>query len=46
MSYITPKGCWVDIIVLNVQATSEGKDDVMKDNFYCELEQVCHQFPR
>jgi hypothetical protein len=45
MSYITPKGrC--DIIVLNVHAPTEVKDDVTKDSFYKELEQVFDQFPR
>jgi hypothetical protein len=34
MSYITVKGCWCDIIVLNVHALTEDDDDVIKDNFY------------
>jgi hypothetical protein len=46
MSYITRKGQWCDIIVLNVPAPNEDKDDVMKDSFYEELEQVFDQFPR
>jgi hypothetical protein len=46
MSYITLKGRWCDIIVLNVHAPTEDKDDVKKDNFYEELEQVFDQFPR
>jgi hypothetical protein len=45
MSYITLKGCWCNI-VLNVHAPTEDKDDVMKDSFYEELEQVFDQFPR
>jgi hypothetical protein len=46
MSYITLKGRWCDIIVLNVHAPTEDKDDVIKENFYEELEQVFDQFPR
>jgi exonuclease III len=46
MSYITLKGCWCDIIVLNVHAPTEDKHDDIKDSFYEELEQVFDQFPR
>jgi hypothetical protein len=46
MSYITLKGCWCDIIVLNVHAPPEDKDDDIKDSFYEELEKVFDQFPR
>jgi exonuclease III len=46
MSYITLKGSWCDIIVLNVHAPTEDKDDDIKDSFYKELEQVVEQFPR
>jgi hypothetical protein len=46
MSYITLKSRWCDIIVLNVHAPTEDKDDVIKDSFYEELEQVFDQFPR
>jgi hypothetical protein len=46
MSYITLKGRWCDIIVLNVHAPTEDKDDVIKDSFYKELEEVFDQFPR
>jgi hypothetical protein len=45
MSYITLKGHWYDIIVLNVHAPTEDKDDDIKDSFYKELEQVFAQFP-
>jgi hypothetical protein len=45
MSYITLKGHWCDIIVLNVRAPTEDKDDNIKDSFYKELEQVFDQFP-
>jgi exonuclease III len=46
MSYITLKGRWCDIIVLNVHAPPEDKDDDIKGSFYGELEQVYDQFPR
>jgi hypothetical protein len=46
MSYITLKGRWCDIIVLNVHAPNEDKDEVIKDSYYEELEQVFDQFPR
>jgi hypothetical protein len=46
MSYITLKGRWCDIIVLNAHAPAEDKDDVIKDSFCEELEQVFIQFPR
>jgi exonuclease III len=46
MSYITLKGHWCDTIVLNVDAPTEDKDDVIKGSFYKELEQVFDQFPR
>jgi hypothetical protein len=45
MSYINLKGRWCDIIVLNVHASTEDKDDVIKNRFYGELEQVFGQFP-
>jgi exonuclease III len=45
MSYITLKGRWCDIIVLNVHAPTEDKDDI-KDSFYEEIEEVFDQFPR
>jgi exonuclease III len=45
ISYITLKGRWCDIIVLNVHAPNEDKDDVIKGSFYEELEQVFDQFP-
>jgi hypothetical protein len=38
--YITLKGHWCDIIVLNVHAPTEDKNDVTKDYFYKELEEV------
>jgi endonuclease/exonuclease/phosphatase family metal-dependent hydrolase len=45
MSYITLKGHWCDIVVLNVHAPTEDKDDDIKDSSYKELEQVLDQFP-
>jgi exonuclease III len=46
MSYTILKGRWCDIIVLNVHAPTEDKDDVTKDSFYEELGQVFDQFSR
>jgi hypothetical protein len=45
MSYTTLKGRWCGN-VLNVHAPTEDKDDVIKDSFYEELEQVFDQFLR
>jgi exonuclease III len=45
MSYINLKGRWCDIIVLNVHAPTEDKEDDIKESFYEELEQVFDQFP-
>jgi hypothetical protein len=42
-TYIIPKGRWCDIIVLNMHASTEDKDDVIKESFYKELEQVFDQ---
>jgi hypothetical protein len=33
MLYITLKGRWCDIIILNVHAPTEGKDDDIKERF-------------
>jgi hypothetical protein len=46
MSYTTLNDLRCDIIVLNVHAPTEDKDDVIKESFYEELEQVLHQFLR
>ena len=46
MSYIVLRGCWCNIIVLNVHAPSEEKSDGSKDSFYEELEQVFDHFPK
>jgi exonuclease III len=45
MSYITLKG-QCDIIVLNVRASTEDKDNDITDSLYEELVQVFDQFPR
>jgi hypothetical protein len=34
LSYIRLRGCWYDVIVLNVHAPKEDKIDDMKDRFY------------
>jgi hypothetical protein len=41
MLYITLRGSWCDIIVLNVHAPTEDKSGETKDSFYEELEHVC-----
>jgi hypothetical protein len=48
MPYIVLRGCWCDIIVLNIHARSEDKIDDMKDSFYEELklERVFDKFPK
>jgi exonuclease III len=46
ISYITLKGRWCDIVLLNAYAPTEDKDDVIKDSSYEELEQVFDQFSR
>jgi len=47
MLCITLRGCWYDIIVLNVHAPpTEGESSDTKDSFYKELECVFSQFPK
>jgi hypothetical protein len=46
MSYIILRDCWCNIIVLNVYASCENKNDDVKDSFCEELGHVFHQFPR
>jgi hypothetical protein len=46
MPYITLRGHWCDIIILNVHAPVEDKSDVQKDRFYEELERVLDPFPK
>ena len=46
LSYIVLRGCWLNIILVNVHAPSEEKSEKSKDSFYEELEQVFDQFPK
>jgi hypothetical protein len=46
MSYITLRGRWCRIIVLNVHAPAEDKSDDVKDSLYEELERVFDKFPK
>jgi exonuclease III len=46
MSYITLRGHWCNIIVLNVHAPCEGKGGDVKDSFYGELGCIFDRFPR
>ena len=45
VSCITLKGRWCEIIVLNIHAPSEDKDDVI-NSFYEEIELLFDQFPK
>jgi hypothetical protein len=45
-SYITPRGRWCRIIVLNVHAPTEDKTDEVKDSSYEELERALDKFPK
>jgi hypothetical protein len=45
MSYMVLRGRWCNIIVLNVHAPTEEKNDDSKDSFYEELKQVFDHFP-
>jgi hydroxypyruvate isomerase len=42
-SYITLRGCWCHITVLNVHAPTEDKTDDVKGSFYEELECVSNK---
>jgi hypothetical protein len=46
MSYITVRGRWFHIIVLNVPAPIEDKIDDVKDSFYEELKCLFNKFPK
>jgi hypothetical protein len=46
MSYITLRGRWCHIIVLNNHAAIEDKTDDVKDSFYKELECVFGNLPK
>jgi hypothetical protein len=45
MSSIILRGQWCDIIVLNVYAPTEDKNDDVKGSFYEELERAFDKFP-
>jgi len=45
MSHIVLRGCWCNIIVLNVHPTRKKSDD-LKDRFYKELGQVFDHLPK
>ena len=44
LSYIVLRGRWLNIILVNVHASSEEKSEESKDSFYEELEQVFDHF--
>jgi len=46
LSYIVLRGCWCNIIVVNVHILSEKKSDESKDSFNEELEQVFDHIPK
>jgi hypothetical protein len=46
MPYIILRGLWCNIIVLNVHASTEDKNDDVKGSFYEELESVFDKFPK
>jgi hypothetical protein len=46
MSYITRRGRWCHIIVLNVHIPTEDKTDNVKDSCYEDLERVFDKFPK
>jgi hypothetical protein len=46
MSYVILRGCWCNIIALNVHAPCEDKSDDVKGSFYEKLGQVFDLFPR
>jgi hypothetical protein len=46
MSYVTLRGRWCDIIVLNVHAPTEGKSHETKESFHEELERVFDKFSK
>ena len=45
MSYIVLRGCWCNIIVLNVHTPNGEKSDDIKDSFCEELDEVFNHFP-
>jgi hypothetical protein len=46
MSYIILRGRWFHIIVLNVHAPTEDRNDDVNNSFYEELERIFDKFPK
>jgi hypothetical protein len=46
MSYIVLRGCWFNITVLNVHASTDENSDVSKESFYVKLEPVLDHFSK
>jgi len=46
MSYITLRGRWCDVIVLNVHAPTEDASGDTKDSLHGEVERGLDQFPK
>jgi hypothetical protein len=46
MSYIILRGRWFHIIVLNVQASTEGKTDNVKSSYLEELKRIFGNVPK
>jgi hypothetical protein len=46
MLYIILRGCWCDIVILNVLDPTEDKIDDIKGRFYQELEHVFNKYPK
>jgi hypothetical protein len=46
MSYIILRGCWCDIVVLNVHVPTEDKIYDLNDSFYKEVKCVFDKFPK
>jgi hypothetical protein len=44
MTYIILRGCWWDIIALNIHAPTEDKIDEVKDSIYDELKYISDKF--
>jgi hypothetical protein len=46
MLYIILRGCWCDIIFLNIRAATDDKIDDVKDSFYEELKCVFDKYSK
>jgi exonuclease III len=46
MSYITLRGRWCHVIVLNVHVSIKDKTDDVKNSFYKDMERVFDKFPK